>query len=68
MPVAVTMKGLLEPVVLEDSFLETSNALNVAAAKGMEFIVTRNVEGDPVALSMHNILFIQEQDFGEPNV
>lgn len=60
MPVAVTMKGLLEPVLLEDSFNETTNALNLAAAKGMEFIVTRNSEGEPVALAMHNILYIHE--------
>lgn len=62
MPVAVTMKGLLEPVVLEDSFLEAANALNIAAAQGKEFIVTRDNDGKNVALAMHNILYIKEQD------
>lgn len=62
MPVAVTMKGLLEPITLEDSFLETANALNIASAQGKEFIVTKNSDGEHVALAMRNILYILEQD------
>lgn len=56
------MKGLLEPISIEDDFGEAANALNIAAAQGKEFIVTRTVEGDHIALKMDNILTIIERD------
>lgn len=62
MPTAVTLKGLLEPVTLEDDFVDTLNALNMSAAQGREFIVTRNNDGEKVGFAMNNIVFLQELD------
>jgi hypothetical protein len=62
MAVAVMMKGLLEPVVIEGDFLDATNQLQVAAARGMEFIVTTTPDGDNVALATRNILTFREVD------
>jgi hypothetical protein len=62
MTVVVTLKGALEPVTLEDDFLTTANALNMASAQGKEFVVTRTDRGDNILLAMDQILHIIEGD------
>ena len=60
MPCVLTMRGLIEPVELEDNFQETANNLNMHAAAGKEFVVTRTVRGENLIIKMDNILTIQE--------
>lgn len=66
MPVLVTMRGLLEGVVLEDSFADTAQALNIAAAQGREFAATKTKDGDHILLNVNNILTIVELADEEP--
>lgn len=59
MPTAVTMKGLLEPIILHDEFMETVNALNISSAKGNHFVIgERDDNGEPIAMALPNILTI----------
>jgi len=60
MPTAITMRGLLEPIVINENFLETTTALNMAAAKGSEFVICNAPDGEPVAFATHNILTVKE--------
>lgn len=60
MPCILTMRGLIEPVVLEDNFAETANNLNMHAAAGKEFVVTRTDRGENLIIKMDNILTIKE--------
>lgn len=62
MPVAVTMKGLLEPIELDEGFAETMQVLNNAAMQGKEFVVATGEDGTNVLLKMDNILIIRETD------
>jgi hypothetical protein len=62
MTVAVTMRGMLEPVLIEEGFIEATHALNMANAQGKEFILATTPEGDNIGMSMRNILFIKEID------
>lgn len=63
MPTSVTMKGMLEPIVLHDGFLETVQALNISIAKGNHFVVgERDDNGEPIALALPNILTITAVD------
>ena len=65
MPVLVTMKGLLEPVTLEDDYTETMNALNMTAAQGKEFVSTRTQDGDNILLHIDQILTVVETGVNE---
>jgi len=60
--VTVEMSGKLETVELEGTFLDTVNSLNLHAASGKEFIVTRLNTGEHFAMKMSNILTITETD------
>lgn len=63
MPTKITCQGMLEPVVIEEDFLEAKNAFDLAAARGMEFFsVRRHDNGGHIAFSMRNIVFIEEID------
>lgn len=62
MSVTVELKGKLEPVSLEGSFIECVNALNINAAQGKQFIITRLETGQPFAMNMPNILTITDDD------
>jgi hypothetical protein len=60
--VIVSMRGLLEPLELEEDFAETAHRLNIAAAQGREFVATTDELGRNVLLKMDNILTIVEKD------
>ena len=63
MPTAVTMRGMLEPIVLQDGFMETVNALNISVAKGNHFVIgERDDNGEPIAIALPNILTITGVD------
>jgi len=62
MSVIVAMRGLLEPVELEEDFTETANRLNLAAVAGKEFVATTTSEGKNILLKLDNILTIEEKD------
>lgn len=60
MPSEVTMRGLLEPVRLEEGFMEAIATLNMAAAQGKEFVVATSLEdGENIAMAARNILIIK---------
>lgn len=61
MTVLLTMRGELEAVELEPDFVEFANDLNIAGAKGKEFMIARTTEGDNIAIAMHNILTVRER-------
>lgn len=56
------MRGLLEPVELEEDWMETANRLNHAAVQGKEFVATTTSEGKNILLKLDNILTIEEKD------
>lgn len=66
--VIVSMRGLLEPLELEEDFADTAQRLNIAAARGLEFVATTDENGRNVLLKMDNILTIIEKDDDNPGV
>jgi hypothetical protein len=62
MTVKLTMRGLLEPIELEDNFDEAVNQLNNSAAQGKEFVVTRKNTGEHLIIKMGNILTLEQID------
>lgn len=60
MTVVVTLKGALEPVILDEDFLGMANQLNMAGASGRQFVVFDDDEGGPVLLSLSQILTAKE--------
>lgn len=62
MPIEIVMKGALEPIVLEESFADALNSLQMSAAQGREFIVGTMPSGQAVGISMRNILSFGELD------
>lgn len=63
MTVIVEMKGKLEPIKLDGSFLDVVNSLNLSAATGKALILGRlDDTGENIALQMSNILTVTEND------
>lgn len=60
MPVAITMKDVLEPVICDEDFAQTIQALNMAAAKSSAFMVLDDMEGGHVGINIPNINLITE--------
>lgn len=66
MSVVVEMKGKLEPIKLDGSFMDVVNSLNLSAATGKALILGRLDEtGENIALQMSNILTVTEDDGDE---
>lgn len=60
MPSDITMRGLLEPVRIEEGFVEAIQTLNMASAQGKEFVVaTSDEDGEHIAMSARNILLVK---------
>lgn len=62
MPIAITMKGVLEPIVIEESFADAVTSLQLSSAQGKEFIVGTMKDGQAVGISMRNIVSFGELD------
>ena len=62
MPSALTMRGLIEPIMLEDNVLETVHLLNQNIAQGKEFVATKTADGDDLVIKLGNILTIRSVD------
>lgn len=60
MPCAVTLRGLLEPVVIQDDYASTLNSLNNLATQGKAFALTQTEDGPNVLLNITQILTILE--------
>lgn len=64
MPIAIKMRGELEPSVIEDSdFQEVVQGLQMAKMKGMEFMILDKDDGFKKAFYLPNLSSIEE--FGE---
>jgi hypothetical protein len=62
MPIAVRMKDVLEPVIVDEDFAGAINALNMAAAKSNQFMVMDTEDGGHIAINIPNINVITEVD------
>lgn len=62
MTVAITLRGALEPILADEDFLGTIQAMNLSSAKGNNFIVLDMPDGTHTAVKMDNILTISEHD------
>ena len=62
MPSALTMRGLIEPIILEDNVLETVHLLNNSIAQGKEFVATKTADGDDLVIKLGNILTLRSVD------
>ncbi len=62
MPSDLTMRGLIEPIRLEDDCLEVVHLLNHSIAQGKEFVATKTVEGDDIVIKLGNILTLRGVD------
>ena len=60
MTVAVSLRGALEPIVVDEDFAGSIQALNLAKAQGISFWVADKGEGKYVAISVGSILSIEE--------
>ena len=56
------MRGLIEPIMLEDDCLETVHLLNHSIAQGKEFVVTKTTDGDDIVIKLGNILTLKGVD------
>ena len=59
MTVAVTLRGALEPVLLDEDFPSIANTLNMAGATGRQFIAADGENG-PVLIALNQILTVRE--------
>lgn len=63
MPTDITLRGMLEPIRIEENFMETANVLENMAARGKEFVVaTDDGDGNNIAVAIRNILAFKEVD------
>lgn len=62
MPLIVYMRDMLEPQVIDQDFTETMQALNMAAAKGHQFLVMESPTGHHVGVNIPNINYFEEED------
>lgn len=58
--IAISMRGALEPVLVDDDFMSVINTMNLAANQGKEFFLARAPDGEHIGFAMHNILTIKE--------
>lgn len=56
----LTLENSFEPIVIEGDFNSNAQAIENAAARGMQFLVSRKPNGAPVGIAMHKILTIDE--------
>ena len=62
MPVQVSLKGTFDVVVLDEDFAGIANTLNMAGASGRQFVVADQLDGEPILISLNQILTIREVD------
>lgn len=60
MPIEVVSTGLLEPTIVRGSMVDLLNELNLAAAKGHQFVLMEDLHGMPVAFETRNIAKLRE--------
>jgi len=66
MPIAIHMRGLLEPVIADETLSDSLTAMNMAASAGKEFMVVDGMDSDFIAIKMDNILTMREVEVDEP--
>lgn len=64
----ITMRGALEPVTLDETFLTLVQAMNLAKAQGQSFVVAANTDGEYVALAVDNILTMRQSGEDESEI
>ncbi len=60
--IAVHIKDMLEPVIADEDFLGAINSLNMASAKGLQFMVVDMPDGGHAAINIPNINTVMEVD------
>lgn len=61
----IMVRDALEPVLIESDFIAFIQDLNVAAAKGLQYVIAQEATGNPVAFETRNITTIRPR--GEDN-
>lgn len=66
MTLEISLKSTLDPTFVDSPFPQFVNDLNMAAAKGMQFVIATEMRDDgqrrPVAFETRNITRIRELD------
>lgn len=62
MSVALTMTDVFDPVRVQGDFPTFVNELNLAAAAGKQYVITREVGGGDIALETKAIKVIRNQE------
>ncbi len=62
MGLIVQMRGALDTFELEEGFAQTAHELNLASAKGIEFLATKDVHGRNILIKLDNILTLVERE------
>ncbi len=57
----VTLRGMLEPLVLEDDLPTLLKVLNLTASEGKPFVMGRLENGSPFLMNITNILSAYEE-------
>ena len=62
MTVIVTVRGSVQDYYIDEDFASASQGIQLAAANGMSFLSTRLKSGEPILLSIDDILTLQETE------
>ena len=62
MTLFIRMRGDLDSERVPGTFDQFVNGLNLAAAKGMQYIILEDENGNPMALNQQNILTVKQRD------
>jgi len=65
MGLIVQMRGALDTFELEEGFAQSAHDLNMASAKGIEFMATRDIHGRNILIKLDNILTMIEREEDE---
>lgn len=62
MTLQIEMRGKLDPINVPGNFQHFVDQLNLAAAKGMQYVILEDHDGNNIALNQQNILTAREFD------
>lgn len=62
MGVRIALANTMEQPVVVGDLSEVVNAMNIASAQGMNFIICERPGGHPIAIKMSNITMLDQED------